>query len=85
MGRVPSHHRRNRRFCPPPHQIELGAKNFAFAEGAGEKLAFFHLENEVYLAKIAFASEYLEKFSTPAGYFFVQHLWFCTTTVGKYR
>ena len=35
---------------------------------------FFHLENEVYLVKIAFASENLEKFSPPAGYFFVQHL-----------
>ena len=34
---------------------------------------FFHLENEVYLVKIAFASENLEKFSPPAGYFFVQH------------
>ena len=44
---------------------------------------FFYLENEVYLAKIAFASENLEKFSPPAGYFFVQHLWFCTITIGK--
>ena len=35
---------------------------------------FFHLENEVYLVKIAFASENLKKFSPPAGYFFVQHL-----------
>ena len=30
---------------------------------------FFHLENEVYLVKIAFASENFEKFSPPAGYF----------------
>ena len=49
------------------------AKNLAGAEGAGEKLALFHLENEVYLVKIAFASENLENFSPPAGYFFVQH------------
>ena len=46
------------------------AKNVA---GAGEKLALFHPENEVYLVKIAFASENLEKFSPPAGYFSVQH------------
>ena len=51
-----------------------GAKNFAGAEGAGEKLLLFYLENEVYLGKIAFASENLEKFSPPAGYFSVQHL-----------
>ena len=51
-----------------------GAKNFADVEGAGEKSALFHLENEVYLVKIAFASENLEKFSPQAGYFFVQHL-----------
>ena len=44
---------------------------------------FFLLENEVYLVKIAFASENLEKFSPPAGYFFVQHLWFCTITIGE--
>ena len=35
---------------------------------------FFHLENEVYLVKIAFASENLENFSPRAGYFSVQHL-----------
>ena len=38
-----------------------------------ESWRFFHLENEVYLVKIAFASENLENFSPPAGYFFVQH------------
>ena len=58
----------------PHHQFGVdGAKNFAGAEGAGGNLADFHLEKEVYLAKIAFASENFEKFSPPAGYFFVQH------------
>ena len=50
-----------------------------------KSLCFFHLENEVYLGKIAFASENLEKFSPPAGYFSVQHLWFCTISIGKLR
>ena len=49
------------------------AINLAGAEGAGEKSALFYLENEVYLLKIAFASENLEKFSPPVGHFFVQH------------
>ena len=35
---------------------------------------FFNLENEVYLVKIAFASENFENFLPPAGYFSVQHL-----------
>ena len=45
------------------------AKNVAGAEGASEIWRFFHLENEVYLAKIAFESENFENCSPPAGYF----------------
>ena len=52
----------------PLHHFGLGTKNFAGAEGTGEKLAIF------YLVKIAFASENLENFLPPTGYFFLQHL-----------
>lgn len=46
-----------------------GVKNLAVREGAGEKLANFYSENEVYSVKIAVARDNLEKFSPPAGYF----------------
>lgn len=44
---------------PKHHSRVAGAKYFAEAEGATEKLALFYLENEVHLVKIAFAGENL--------------------------
>ena len=41
---------------PQPY-FGVGVKISAGAEGASKKLALFYLENEVYLVKIAFASE----------------------------
>ena len=55
----------------PPTKRGLGPKSLA---APMKSWSFFHLENDVYLVKIAFASENLEKFSPPAGYFFGQHL-----------
>ena len=56
------------------HQFGLGRRNIWSAPKAPVKSwRFFHLINEVYLVKNAFASENLENFSPPAGYFFVQH------------
>ena len=59
----------------PPTKSGWGWRKFLPAPKAPVKSwRFFHLENEVYLVKIAFASENLDKFSPPASYFFVQHL-----------
>ena len=46
----------------------LGRKILPEPNALVKSWRFFHLENEVYLVKIAFASENLKKFSCPVGY-----------------
>ena len=60
----------------PPQQIGVGRRRKALPapKASEESWRFFHLEDKVYLVKVAFAVENLEKFSPPAEYFFVQHL-----------
>ena len=70
---LPHHHRRNRPFRPTNRNGLVGRKILPAPKAPVKSWRFFHLGNEVYLVKIAFASENLENFSPPAGYFFVQH------------
>ena len=59
-------------FTPPPPPPKSGGGR-KILPAPVKSWRSFHLGNEVYLVKIAFASENLENFSPPAGYFFVQH------------
>ena len=70
---LPHHHRRNRPFRPLTNLRLMGRKILPAPKAPVKSKHFFHLENEVYLVKIAFASKNLENFSAPAGYFFVRH------------
>ena len=59
-------------FAPSPNR-SWGRKILPAPKAPVESWRFFHLENEVYLMKIAFGNENFENFSPPAGYFFIQH------------